>query len=176
MSSSQTMRKSSPLLLLKAPGTFSQSAKRGYFPSVAVLISLIILTASMKSPLRVVSSSPFASCFKPARLPATDKSWQGLPKVIMSTGSISPSCILLMSPRCFTFGKRSLVTAMGYGSTSDAQHGLTPHRAPASGKPPEPSKRLPSLYSICISPSYNILCHIRQPSAADLEPRGLAGS
>ena len=78
------------IFTLNAPGTFSQTAKVGYSPLAASLISLMILTASINRPLRVVSSSPFASCFNPARFPATDKSWQGLPKVMMSTGSMSP--------------------------------------------------------------------------------------
>ena len=43
---SRTHRKSSPLLELNAPGTFSQTANLGYLPSVAHLISFIILTAS----------------------------------------------------------------------------------------------------------------------------------
>jgi hypothetical protein len=41
-------------------------------------------------------------------------------------------------------GKRALVTLMGYGSTSDAHTGVMPCIAPASGKPPEPSNKLPS--------------------------------
>jgi hypothetical protein len=44
------------------------------------------------------------------------------------------------------YGKRLFVTAMGYGSTSDAHTGSMPHKAPAKGNPPEPSNRLPSLY------------------------------
>jgi len=40
-------------------------------------------------------------------------------------------------------GNRERVTAIGYGSTSDAQLGSIPHKLAARGKPPEPSKRLP---------------------------------
>ena len=43
---SRTALKSSPLLDENAPGTFSQTANLGYLPSVAHLISFIILTAS----------------------------------------------------------------------------------------------------------------------------------
>ena len=154
ISSSRTTRKSSPWLLLNAPGTFSQRAKLGYFPPVAPRISLIIRTASMNSPLRVVSSSPFASCFSPARFPATLKSWHGEPNVITSTGSISAPFILLISPRCTILGKRLRVTAIGYGSTSLAHTGSIPHMLAASGKPPEPSNRLPILYVIGVTP-YN---------------------
>lgn len=148
ISSSRTTRKSSPWLLLNAPGTFSQRAKLGYFPPVAPRISFMIRTASMKSPLRVVSSSPLASCLRPARFPATLKSWQGEPNVITSTGSISAPLILLMSPRCTISGKRRRVTAIGYGSTSLAHAGVNPHKLAASGKPPEPSNKLPILYVI----------------------------
>ena len=42
----RTHRKSSPLLELNAPGTFSQTANLGHLPLVAHLISFIILTAS----------------------------------------------------------------------------------------------------------------------------------
>lgn len=143
-SSSSTARKSSPPLLLKAPGTFSQTAKVGYFPPLFSLISSMIRTASMNKPLRVVSSSPFFVCFSPARFPATLKSWHGEPKVIISTGSISAPDTLLTSPRCRMGGNLDLVTAIGYGSTSDAHTGMIPQRAPARGKPPDPSKRLPN--------------------------------
>lgn len=79
-SSSSTALKSSPLLLEKAPGTFSQIAKVGCIPFVAFLISLMILTASTKRPDRSPAS--------PALRPAMDKSWHGLPNVMQSTGSI----------------------------------------------------------------------------------------
>ena len=56
----------------------------------------------------------------------------------------------LMSPRCFTDGRRFVVTRMGNGSISEAQTGRTPASRPASGKPPEPSNRLPrvSFFSV----------------------------
>lgn len=37
------------------------------------------------------------------------------------------------------------VTAIGYGSTSLAYFGVMPHKAPASGKPPDPSNKLNSV-------------------------------
>lgn len=66
VSFSSTVRKSSPPLELKAPGTFSQTAKVGYIPFVALLISPIILTASTNSTER---SPP-----NPSLNPAIDKS------------------------------------------------------------------------------------------------------
>ena len=101
----RTVRKSSPWLLLNAPTTFSHTANLGYIPLVAPRISLIILIASIKSSLRVVSSSPFDSCFNPALFPATLRSWHGEPKAIISTGSMSAPLIFVTSPRCFMCGK-----------------------------------------------------------------------
>lgn len=148
--SSRTILKSSPLLELNAPMTFSQIANLGYSPFVASLISLMILMASINRPLRVVSSSPFSSCFKPALLPAIDKSWHGDPNVTMSTGSMSQPLIPQTFPRCIMLGNRLFVTAIGYGSTSEAHFGSMPQSAPANGKPPEPSNKLPKVY-ICFS-------------------------
>jgi hypothetical protein len=57
------------------------------------LISFMIRICSMKSPLRSPSS--------PALLPATERSWQGLPPIMQSTiGAVSP-LIFVISPRCF---------------------------------------------------------------------------
>lgn len=47
-------------------------------------------------------------------------------------------------PRCRTFGKCVLVTAMGYGSTSLAHTGVAPHITAERGIVPLPSNRLPS--------------------------------
>ena len=101
-----TARKSSHLLELKAPGTFSQTAYLGYTPSVLSLISRIIRTVSINRTLRSPSS--------PLRLPATLKSWHGEPKVITSTGSIVEPSILVMSPKCCT--SYSLITICSAGS------------------------------------------------------------
>lgn len=49
------------------------------------------------------------------------------------------------------FGNRLRVTAIGYGSTSDAQIGSIPQSVPARGNPPDPSNRLPILYFILSS-------------------------
>lgn len=46
-------------------------------------------------------NKPERSPAKPARLPATERSWQGLPPMITLTGSTSQPFILVMSPRCF---------------------------------------------------------------------------
>jgi len=53
-------------------------------------------------------------------------------------------------------GKRALVTLMGYGSTSDAHTGVMPCIAPASGKPPEPSNKLPSFIPYTNPASYRL--------------------
>lgn len=44
---------------------------------------------------------PERSPARPARLPATERSWQGLPPMMTLTGSTSLPFILVMSPRCF---------------------------------------------------------------------------
>lgn len=67
----------------------------------------------------------------------------------MSTGSTSAPFMSVTLPRCFMFGNLCFVTLIGNGSISLAQIGSTPNSAPASGKPPEPSNRLPSLIVPC---------------------------
>ena len=96
----RTAPKSYPLLELKAPGTFSQTIQRGRMSvpvlplaASAHLISFIILICSIKSPDR--------SPARPARLPATDKSWQGLPPMMTLTGSTIEPLICVISPKCF---------------------------------------------------------------------------
>lgn len=138
-SSSRTLWKSPPPLELNAPGTFSHIAICGYLPLVADLISFMILTASRKS----TDSSPS----KPLRFPAIERFWQGDPKVITSTGSISAPFIFVMSPRCFMPGNRLEVTATGNGSISLAHTGKMPTIDAASGQVPEPSNKLPSFIS-----------------------------
>ena len=58
-----------------------------------------------------------------------------------------------MFRHCFAHSCSSLnllfVTAIGYGSTSLAQSGLIPFIAPARGKPPLPSNRLPNVFAPC---------------------------
>ena len=62
---------------------------------------------------------------------------------MMSTGvSFAPSS-LVISPTCFIWGNRNLVTAIGKASISLAQTGSMPLRTAARGKPPMPSNRLP---------------------------------
>ena len=110
-SSCRTRRKSSPLLLLNAPGTFSQTAKAGYFPCVLHLISRMIRTASKNR----LERSPD----NPARFPAMLKSWQGEPNVITSTGLIFPPSIRVISPKCsiLASSKQRLLPALGDGFT-----------------------------------------------------------
>lgn len=107
-----------------------------YLPLVAHLISVIILTASRNK----LDCSPA----RPFLFPAIERSWQGEPKVITSTGSISAPFIRVMSPRWAMFGNRDFVTAMGNGSISLAHAGTIPTAEAARGHVPLPSNRLPS--------------------------------
>lgn len=142
--SSRTMRKSSPPQEEKAPGTFSQMIHLGLgrtaravppFPASASLISFMIRIISMKRPER--------SPDKPERGPATDRSWQGEPPEMMSTGGSSAPLSFVMSPSWSILGKWAAVTCMGNGSISLAHSGVIPNRDAASGNPPIPSNRLP---------------------------------
>ena len=133
----RTAWKSRPALLLKAPGTFSHTMYLGFRPCVFSLISLMIRIASRNSPDR----SPLSPC----RRPATLKSWHGLPKVTMSTGSISLPLISVMLPKCFMSGNRLVVTRIGNGSISEAHRGVIPAIVPARGNPPAPSKSEPNV-------------------------------
>ena len=135
--SSRTRRKSSPLLLEKAPATFSHIMYFGYSPFVFFLISLTIRTASINRPERA-PSSPFCP-------PATLKSWQGLPKLIMSTAGILPPSISVISPRFSASGKCRFAISMQFASISLIHTVFIPCRSAASGKPAIPSKRLPSV-------------------------------
>ena len=142
--SSSTIRKSSPFGVpeLKAPGTFSQARNRGRIKRAvlplctsAALISFTIRICSIKSPERAPA--------RPERVPATLRSWHGLPPQMMSTGgSLAPSS-LVISPTWIMPGKCFLVTWMGNASISLAQTGVIPWRTAASGKPPIPSNREP---------------------------------
>ncbi len=148
MISSNTIRKSSyfGVPLEKAPGTFSQHRNLGRtkIPDrprsiSAFLISFVMRICSMNKPERAPA--------KPARAPATDKSWQGLPPQMISTGGSSAPFNLVISPTWIMSGKRSFVTSMGKVSISLAHTGLTPQCTAAKGKPPMPSKRLPIVIS-----------------------------
>lgn len=87
----------------------------------------MILTASMNSPLRSPAS--------PARRPAIERSWHGLPNVMQSTNGAL--CIFVMSPRCFTRSSSlslllpirlaSILTPLGMGS----DHGFASAVCPA---------------------------------------------
>ena len=119
VNASSTALKSRREELDKAPGTFSQSANFGYSPLVASCISLMILMASRKRPLR--------SPARPSRLPdATLRSWQGEPKVMMSTGGSLPPWSFVMSPKCSMSGKCFFVTETHSGTISLAHRGLIP--------------------------------------------------
>ena len=149
--SSRTARKSSPLLLLNAPGTFSQTMNLG---RILIPVLPLRLSISLNSlTIRICSmNSPDLAPANPARLPATDKSWHGLPPVTMSTGSRLLQSIFVMSPRCFMFGNRIFVTLMGNGSISDAHNVFIPYLLAARGNPPMPSNKLPNVI-VLTSPS-----------------------
>ena len=70
----------------------------------------------------------------------------------MSTGGSSAPLSFVISPTCTISGKCAFVTSMGNGSISDAQSGVIPFRTAASGKPPMPSNRLPSVSSVIPQP------------------------
>lgn len=125
--SSRTIRKSSPLgcPLENAPGTFSQHKNLGRteMPArprskSAHLISFVILVCSKNKPERAPAN--------PARAPATDRSWHGLPPQIISTGGSVPPFNFVISPTCTMLGKRCFVTSMGNVSISLAHRGLIP--------------------------------------------------
>lgn len=163
--SSRTILKSSPCGSPeeKAPGTFSQHKILGRTDTPdrprnisAFLISFVIRICSMKSPERTPA--------KPALAPATDKSWQGLPPAIISTGGSSAPFSLVISPKWSIWGKCVDVTAMGNGSISLAHNGTIPLFTAARGKPPMPSNKLPSV-SITCSPPERWPCRYVPPSA-----------
>src|SRR5690554_6910431 len=86
-----TTAKSRPLLLLNAPGTFSQMSHRA---PQRVRAALKILICSVNRPERSPSS--------PARLPATLRSWHGEPPITTSIGpsaAMSASVISVTLPR-----------------------------------------------------------------------------
>lgn len=149
--SSRTMRKSSPLRLPleNAPGTFSQHMIRGRIDKPvrplflsASLISFMILICSIKRPER--------SPANPARAPATDRSWQGLPPQMISTGGSFLPFSFVMSPTWTMSGKCFFVTLMGKDSISLAHIAAMPFFTAASGNPPMPSNRLPSvIFFVC---------------------------
>lgn len=105
---------------------------------VAHLISLMIRIASKNRLLRL----PFDY---PPSFPAMLTSVQGEPNVITSTGSTWEPSISSTFPKCFIFGKRLAVTAMAYGSISEAHKGVMPFYAPAISNPPLPENYDPSV-------------------------------
>jgi len=115
---------------------------------VASLISLMILIASPNSPDLAPNS--------PARFPAMLKSWHGLPKVIMSTGSIPLPRTCVTSPKCFIFGKCRLVIAIGASSISLAQAASIPCHEATSKKPPMPSNKEPIFNFLMLIPPFGV--------------------
>lgn len=143
------MRKSSPfdVPLENAPGTFSHKNHLGRTATPvrprnmsAYRISLVIRVCSKKRPDLAPES--------PARAPATDRSWHGLPPQMMSTGGSAAPSSFVISPTWSMSGNQCCVTLMGNGSISEAHSVLIPNARPANGKPPIPSKRLPIVRSV----------------------------
>ena len=67
---------------------------------------------------------PERSPDNPVRFPATDKSWQGLPPQMMSTGGSNAPFSFVMSPKWSILGRRSMVTRRGNDSISLAHNGV----------------------------------------------------
>ena len=109
----------------------------------AFLISFTILICSINKPERAPE--------RPARFPATDKSWQGEPPQMISTGGSSAPWSFVISPTWIMSGNRCLVTSMGKASISLAHTGMIPLWTAAKGNPPIPSNKLPRV-SVLIWP------------------------
>lgn len=134
----------------------------GYLPLVAHLISVMILTASRNK----LDCSPA----RPFLFPAIERFWQGEPKVITSTGSISAPFIRVMFPRWAMFGNRDFVTAMGNGSISLAHAGTIPTAEAARGHVPLPSNRLPSFMSCVLQIVHNLVIAVADQLNIGLVP------
>ena len=104
MISSMTAAKSEPLgfPLLNAPGTFSHTM---YLGRTAQAVRPRFLSRSLISfTIRICSiNRPDRSPARPARFPATERSWHGEPPVITSTTGTSYPLIFVISPKCFIF-------------------------------------------------------------------------
>ena len=114
----------------KRPGTFSKMVHRGWRSSRS-------LTISKKSPERLPA--------KPARRPATERSWHGNPpQMIPSEGSnptarsCSPVTSVTSLNRC-VFGNRCAKTPDACLSISTAATTGTPARSSARSNPPTPA-------------------------------------
>ena len=150
--SCRTAWKSLPLLLLNAPGTFSQTMYLGLIcvPVLPAALSLSLISFM----IRICSRNRLLrEPSRPSRFPAMLMSWHGEPPAMMVTGSKSAPFNLLMSPRCFISGKFFVVTSIGNGSISLAHIGLIPNIEPASSKPPLPENKDPIVISCFICPT-----------------------
>ena len=82
----------------------------------------------------------------PARRPALDKSWQGLPPAMMSTGSTVDQSIVVMSPRFGASGNRWASTLHAPLSISDTHAVRAPNTSStARSSIPAPENRLPAV-------------------------------
>lgn len=99
--------------------------------------------------------SPDLAPPRPARWPATERSWHGDPPQMISTGGSFPPSSLVISPTWVIYGNRSFVTSTGNASISLAHTGTMPVCTAARGNPPMPSNRLPmvSIFSSVTFPS-----------------------
>lgn len=82
----------------------------------------------------------------PARFPACDKSWQGEPPVMMSTGSTAAQSTVVTSPRFGTSGNRWARMRDGAASNSATQAGCASGKTSrtAISRPPTPAKSAPT--------------------------------
>lgn len=122
--------KSRPPLLVRAPATFSH--QRNGAPH-----SVKMRSCSYQSPLRFPS--------RPARFPATERSWQGLPPTTTSTvpWNFLPSNFATSLPTTRSPRARNIRRNAGSISTHPAL--VQPSRCPASTDPPPPANRCSAL-------------------------------
>jgi hypothetical protein len=123
------MEKSIPPLEDRAPSTFSQRIQAEGCESA-------IRQNSWKSPERFPS--------RPVRGPATERSWQGEPPAMMSTGASSSVGVSLMSRQRGTPGQRYWRRAQHWASSSTCQATSMPASSRAPSSPPHPEKREPT--------------------------------
>ena len=116
----------------RSPGTFSPTNQRGRSSS------------RMRA---TCHQSPDRSPARPARRPATEKSWQGQPAVRIPRPGTNPTArrsspvTFVTSSNWWASGKCRRLIAAAALSISTAATVRTPARANARGKPPMPSNR-----------------------------------
>ena len=120
-----------PLFEERSPGTFSRM-------KVCALVSSSNRQISQNNPDRFPAS--------PARLPATERSWQGNPPTMIPSLGSNPaaiSCSPVTSQTSLNkvvFGNLCLRTPLAFASISTAATTSIPLRSSAKSKPPTPAK------------------------------------